>query len=101
MCRAQVREAKWEERSNQCRFLIRNLRSHCKERVNCLAFRAMQYVIDLVAVGFTRELGPLLTAVAVSGRSGSALAAAEIRTMKSVVPSVCALVSPGNAQNFA
>jgi phospholipid/cholesterol/gamma-HCH transport system permease protein len=41
----------------------------------------MQYVIELVAVGFTRELGPLLTAIAVSGRSGSAFAA-EIGTMK-------------------
>ena len=41
----------------------------------------MHYVIDLVAVGFTRELGPLLTAIAVSGRSGSAFAA-EIGTMK-------------------
>lgn len=38
-------------------------------------FGALRYVIDLVAVGFTRELGPLLTAVAVSGRSGSAFAA--------------------------
>ena len=44
-------------------------------------FGAVQYVIDLVAVGFTRELGPLLTAIAVSGRSGSAFAA-EIGTMK-------------------
>src|SRR5271169_5821391 len=44
-------------------------------------FGAMQYVVDLVAVGFTRELGPLLTAIAVSGRSGSAFAA-EIGTMK-------------------
>jgi phospholipid/cholesterol/gamma-HCH transport system permease protein len=41
----------------------------------------MHYVIDLVAVGFTRELGPLLTAIAVSGRSGSAFAA-EIGTME-------------------
>src|SRR5260370_7534544 len=38
-------------------------------------FGAMHYVIDLVAVGFTREMGPLLTAIAVSGRSGSAFAA--------------------------
>ena len=45
-------------------------------------FGALHYVIDLVALGFTRELGPLLTAVAVSGRSGSAFAA-EIGTMKS------------------
>jgi len=44
-------------------------------------FGAMQFVVDLVAVGFTRELGPLLTAIAVSGRSGSAFAA-EIGTMK-------------------
>lgn len=44
-------------------------------------FGAIHYVIDLVAVGFTRELGPLLTAVAVSGRSGSAFAA-EIGTME-------------------
>src|SRR5271169_3098895 len=43
-------------------------------------FGAIHYVIDLVAVGFTRELGPLLTAIAVSGRSGSAFAA-EIGSM--------------------
>lgn len=44
-------------------------------------FGAIHYVIDLVAVAFTRELGPLLTAIAVSGRSGSAFAA-EIGTMR-------------------
>ncbi len=44
-------------------------------------FGAVHYVIDLVSVGFTRELGPLLTAIAVSGRSGSSFAA-EIGTMK-------------------
>jgi phospholipid/cholesterol/gamma-HCH transport system permease protein len=44
-------------------------------------FGAIRYVIDLVAVGFTRELGPLLTAIAVSGRSGSAFSA-ELGTMK-------------------
>src|SRR5258708_14545139 len=43
-------------------------------------FGALHYVIELVAVAFTRELGPLLTAIAVSGRSGSAFAA-EIGTM--------------------
>src|SRR5580658_1810441 len=43
-------------------------------------FGAMQFVIDLVSVGFTRELGPLLTAIAVSGRSGSAFSA-EIGSM--------------------
>lgn len=43
-------------------------------------FGAMKFVIDLVTVGFTRELGPLLTAIAVSGRSGSAFSA-EIGTM--------------------
>jgi Permease MlaE len=44
-------------------------------------FGAQGFVIDLVVVAFTRELGPLLTATAVSGRSGSAFAA-EIGTMK-------------------
>lgn len=44
-------------------------------------FGALHYVIELVAVGFTRELGPLLTAIAVSGRSGSAFSA-EIGTMR-------------------
>jgi phospholipid/cholesterol/gamma-HCH transport system permease protein len=40
----------------------------------------MSLVIDLVAIGFTREIGPLLAAIAVSGRSGSAISA-EIGTM--------------------
>jgi phospholipid/cholesterol/gamma-HCH transport system permease protein len=44
-------------------------------------FGAQDYVINLVVIAFTRELGPLLTATAVSGRSGSAFAA-EIGTMK-------------------
>jgi len=43
-------------------------------------FGALQYVMDVVAIGFTRELGPLLTAFVVSGRSGSAFSA-EIGTM--------------------
>src|SRR6202162_6252614 len=43
-------------------------------------FGAMQFVVDLVTVGFTREMGPLLTAIAVSGRSGSAFSA-EIGSM--------------------
>ncbi len=41
---------------------------------------ALQYVMDTVAIGFTREIGPLLTALALSGRSGSAFSA-EIGTM--------------------
>jgi len=41
---------------------------------------AMSLVIPLVAIGFTREVGPLLTAIAVSGRSGAAISA-EIGTM--------------------
>lgn len=41
---------------------------------------ALQYVMDTVAIGFTRELGPLLTALALCGRSGSAFSA-EIGTM--------------------
>lgn len=43
-------------------------------------FGALQFVVDLVAVGFIRELGPLITALAVSGRSASAISA-EIGTM--------------------
>jgi phospholipid/cholesterol/gamma-HCH transport system permease protein len=43
-------------------------------------FGAIQFVVDLVTIGFTRELGPLLTAIAVSGRSGSAFSA-EIGSM--------------------
>jgi phospholipid/cholesterol/gamma-HCH transport system permease protein len=43
-------------------------------------FGALQLVVDLVAIGFTRELGPLITALSVSGRSASAISA-EIGTM--------------------
>ena len=43
-------------------------------------FGAMNFVVDLVTIGFTRELGPLLAAIAVSGRSGSAFSA-EIGSM--------------------
>jgi phospholipid/cholesterol/gamma-HCH transport system permease protein len=42
---------------------------------------AMQMVPALVAVSITRELGPLITAIVVIGRSGSAFAA-EIATMR-------------------
>ena len=44
-------------------------------------FGATVYVADLVGVSLTRELGPLITAIIISGRSGSAIAA-EIGTMK-------------------
>lgn len=44
-------------------------------------FGASIYVADLVGVAMTRELGPLLTAIIIAGRSGSAIAA-EIGTMK-------------------
>ncbi|HUK54136.1 MAG TPA: ABC transporter permease [Candidatus Binatia bacterium] len=44
-------------------------------------FGALQFVASAVAVSMTRELGPLMTAVVVIGRSGSAFAA-EIGTMK-------------------
>jgi phospholipid/cholesterol/gamma-HCH transport system permease protein len=43
-------------------------------------FCALRFVIDLVAVSITRELGPLMTAIVVVGRSGSAFSA-EIGTM--------------------
>lgn len=41
---------------------------------------AIQLVINIVVIAFTKELGPLLTATVVSGRSGSAFSA-EIGTM--------------------
>ena len=44
-------------------------------------FGANIFVADLLALAFTRELGPFLTAVILAGRSGSAFAA-EIGTMK-------------------
>src|SRR6202043_3781954 len=44
-------------------------------------FGAMSYVASAVAISMTRELGPLITAIIVIGRSGSAFAA-EIGTMK-------------------
>jgi phospholipid/cholesterol/gamma-HCH transport system permease protein len=44
-------------------------------------FGAIHFVADAVAISMTRELGPLITAIVVIGRSGSAFAA-EIGTMK-------------------
>jgi phospholipid/cholesterol/gamma-HCH transport system permease protein len=44
-------------------------------------FGAIQFVASAVAISVTRELGPLMTAILVIGRSGSAFAA-ELGTMK-------------------
>ena len=44
-------------------------------------FGADIFVADLLAIGITTELGPLMTAIMVAGRSGSAIAV-EIATMK-------------------
>lgn len=54
---------------------------------------ALIYVANLVGVSITRELGPILTAIIVSGRSGSAYAA-EIGSMKAA-EEVNALISMG------
>lgn len=43
-------------------------------------YGALQLVVNIIGIGFTRELGPLLTAIVVSSRSGSAFSA-EIGTM--------------------
>jgi phospholipid/cholesterol/gamma-HCH transport system permease protein len=56
-------------------------------------FGAEIFVADLVALSMLRELGPLMTAVVLAGRSGSAFAA-EIGTMK-VNEEVNALVTFG------
>ncbi|HHE46164.1 MAG TPA: ABC transporter permease, partial [Bacteroidetes bacterium] len=44
-------------------------------------FGANIFVADLIAISMTREMGPLMTAILLSGRSGSAIAA-EIATMQ-------------------
>ncbi len=44
-------------------------------------FGANIFIADLVGIGMTRELGPLITAIILTGRSGSAFAA-EIGTMQ-------------------
>lgn len=44
-------------------------------------FGANIYVADLVSVAMTREMGPMMTAIIVAGRSGSAIAA-ELATME-------------------
>ncbi len=56
-------------------------------------FGANMYVASLVAIAMVRELGPMITAILVAGRSGSAFAA-EIGTMK-VNEEVDALVTMG------
>jgi phospholipid/cholesterol/gamma-HCH transport system permease protein len=45
------------------------------------AYGADVYVADIVGLSITRELGPLMTAIIIAGRTGSAFAA-EIGTMK-------------------
>jgi phospholipid/cholesterol/gamma-HCH transport system permease protein len=44
-------------------------------------FGADMYIADMVGISITRELGPLMTAIIIAGRSGSSFAA-EIGTMK-------------------
>lgn len=56
-------------------------------------FDASIYIADLVGVGLTRELGPLMVAVILAGRSGAAIAA-EIGTMR-VTEEIDALITMG------
>jgi len=44
-------------------------------------FGANIFIVDLISIAMTREMGPLLTAIMIAGRSGSAIAS-EIATMK-------------------
>jgi len=44
-------------------------------------FGASLYVADLIAISMTREMGPLMTAIIIAGRSGAAIAA-EAATMQ-------------------
>jgi phospholipid/cholesterol/gamma-HCH transport system permease protein len=61
-------------------FLIGFVMSY-QSAVQLRQFGANIYVADLVGVAMTRELGPLMTAIIVCGRSGAAFAA-ELGTMK-------------------
>jgi len=56
-------------------------------------FGADIYIADLIGISITRELGPLMTAILIAGRSGSAFAA-ELGTMK-VSEEIDALKSMG------
>jgi phospholipid/cholesterol/gamma-HCH transport system permease protein len=44
-------------------------------------FGAGTFIVDLVGLSMTREMGPMMTAVIIAGRSGSAIAA-EVATMR-------------------
>lgn len=44
-------------------------------------FGAGTYIVDLIGLSMTREMGPMMTAVIIAGRSGSAIAA-EVATMR-------------------
>lgn len=56
-------------------------------------FGASLYVADLIAISMTREMGPLMTAIIIAGRSGAAIAA-EAATMQ-VSQEVDALATMG------
>lgn len=61
-------------------FLIGGV-STLQAAVQLRRFGANVLVADLLSIGITRELGPLMTAIVIAGRSGSAFAA-EIASMK-------------------
>ncbi|MBM4396035.1 MAG: MlaE family lipid ABC transporter permease subunit [Deltaproteobacteria bacterium] len=56
-------------------------------------FGANIYIVDLVGVAMTREMGPLMTAILLAGRSGASIAA-EISTM-TITEEVDALTTMG------
>ncbi len=61
--------------------LLIGLVSAFSSAVQLRQFGANIFIADLVGIGMTREMGPLITAIILTGRSGSAFAA-EIGTMK-------------------
>lgn len=61
--------------------LLIGLVSAFSSAVQLRQFGANIYIADLIGIGMTREMGPLITAILITGRSGSAFAA-EIGTMK-------------------
>ena len=63
------------------RFRFRDSALAFESAASLRMFGVEVYVADLIAIGLFRELGPLVTAIILAGRSGSAFAA-EIGTMK-------------------
>jgi len=61
--------------------LVATVRPQAEQSVQLRAFGAQAYVADLVSVAMTREMGAMMTAIVMAGRTGAAFAA-ELGTMQ-------------------